>query len=160
MGRQLPRGPCPAVAPEGGPAGGPAQQWPLGVALPAFFSIISCPAAERSSPVWVQIWPQMGSEGRSQWADSIPLLCIGPRCPARPVTPFGQEVREHGSREEPLQPAQNCGACQRQTSSPFNKSERTFESFLKIYYAQGIKTQSLHALHFPVERCQGQDSMD
>lgn len=139
--------------PHGGPRG-----WPCRSHL-AFFSIISCPAAERSSPTWIQIWPRMGSEGRSQWADAIPLLCTGPRCPrpARPVAPFGHEVGEHGSGEEPLQPAQNRGACQRQTSSPFNKSERTLESFLEIDYAQGIHTQSLRSPCFPVERCQGRD---
>lgn len=128
--------------PSGGPESSPCR------AHLASFSIISCPAAERSSPIWIQIWPRTGSEGRSQWADSIALLCIGPRCP-RPArrSPFlDKRSGSMGPGRTHCQPAQNCGACQRQTSSLFKKSERTFESSLKIYYAQEIKTNSVPSL--------------
>lgn len=89
----------------------------------------------------------MGSQGRSPGADSIPLLSIGPGGhTSQAITPSGQGVRERGPGEEPLWPAQNCGECQGQRSSLFNKNERIFESLLKIHYAQGIKNQPLHFL--------------
>lgn len=129
----------PGVAPEGGPC------WSH---LAFSLSISSCPAAKRSpAPCASKPSPPIGSEGRSQGADAslCPVLAWTP-APSPAGHPFWTRGQGAQAREEPLWPAQNRGECQRQTSSLFNKNERTFESLLEIHYAQGIKHQPLHFL--------------
>lgn len=122
-------------------------------------SISSCPAAERSpAPCASKTGPRMGSEGRPQWAGA-PLCSALPWAPT--PSPAGQSSWTRGQGAwalgEHLWPAQNRGERQRQSSSLFNKNERTFESSLKIHYAQGIKNQPFH---FLVGWHQGQGCVD
>lgn len=100
--------------------------------------------------------PLGGLRSKTPVANSVLPPCVGPEHPhpARPVSPFGLEVRDQGPGNSHRGSAQNCEECQRQTSSLFNQNERTSESLLKIHdYAQGNECQPLR---FLVGRCPGQ----
>lgn len=130
----------------------PQQLAPDGPTQLSPFLYSSHPAAEKSpAPGALEVGPAVGSGGRSPRGSLQP---IAPRWPWAPAPSWAwSPLSDEGSGSKGLWPAQNCGECQRQTNSLFNNNERTFESFLKIHYAQGRKNEPLD---FLAEQCQGQ----